>query len=142
MPRESKIKFFYQYRRFSLSHRLKLRFFLQSIFKKEGKKLSSIHFIFCDDAYLLKLNNRWLNHNTYTDIITFNFGNPDKIEGEVYISIERVRENAKLYKNSFLSELMRVMIHGALHLCGYEDKTRVQKDEMRKMENNWLKQYN
>ncbi len=138
MPVESKIKFFYQYRSFSLDNRGKLKTFLQSIFKREGKKLSSLHYVFCDDAYLLKLNKRWLDHNTYTDIITFNLGRPDKIEGEIYISIERVRENAKLYENGFSGELKRVMIHGVLHLCGYKDNKGRDNTQMRELENKYL----
>lgn len=141
MPGESKIKFFYPYRDFSLVNRRLLKNFLASLIKKEGKRFNSLHYVFCDDAYLVKLNKHWFKHDTYTDIITFNLGTPSLIKGEIYISVERVRENAQIYKTSISGELKRVMIHGALHLCGYKDKKPSEKLKMRNLEDKYLKEY-
>tara|TARA_B100000614_G_C14491851_1_gene471056 strand:+ start:431 stop:862 length:432 start_codon:yes stop_codon:yes gene_type:complete len=91
--------------------------------KSENKILGNISYIFCSDEYLHKINLKHLNHDTLTDIITFDYCEKSVINGDLYISIERVTENAKLYDNSIEKELHRVMIHGILHLCGYNDKT-------------------
>tara|TARA_Y100000766_G_scaffold142228_1_gene122320 strand:+ start:3569 stop:4000 length:432 start_codon:yes stop_codon:yes gene_type:complete len=91
--------------------------------KNENKILGDISFIFCSDEYLHKINLKHLNHDTLTDIITFDYCENSVINGDLYISIERVKENAKLYDNSIEKELHRVMIHGIMHLCGYNDKT-------------------
>ena len=99
----------------------------------------SLNYIFCTDEYLREINIQFLKHKTYTDIITFNY-NPSKteIEGEIYISIDRVRENADTYKTDFLTELNRVMIHGVLHLLGYNDKNKSEKRAMREKEDSYL----
>jgi probable rRNA maturation factor len=118
----------------------KLKVFIQRIFVLEKQSLQSLTYIFCDDEYLLGINKRFLNHNYYTDIITFCLSTKGQpIEGEIYISTERVFENSKTYKVSFQKELERVMFHGALHLCGYKDKTLTQKKEMREKEDRYLK---
>lgn len=104
----------------------------------EGFSLGDLQYIFCDDNYLLQLNIKYLNHDTLTDIITFNYNIGKQINGEVYISIERVKENAQTFQVSFENELTRVMGHGVLHLCGYKDKTKSQQLEMRNKENEFL----
>ena len=126
----------------SLKDRTRLRQFLVSLFKKEGKKLGDLQYIFCSDDYLLDINRQYLNHDYYTDIITFDLsekGHP--INAEIYISVDRVQDNAREYGNSIKKELHRVIFHGALHLCGYKDKTAAQQKEMRQMEEQYLSKY-
>ncbi|MAW65233.1 MAG: rRNA maturation RNase YbeY [Flavobacteriales bacterium] len=91
--------------------------------RNENKVSGDISYIFCSDEYLHKINFKHLNHNTLTDIITFDYCEENIVNGDLYISIERIRENAKLYNNTIENELHRVMIHGIMHLCGYKDKT-------------------
>ena len=134
----SKICFFYQDVKFSLVNRGKLKSFIQTIFKKEGKKLISINYIFCTDRALLKINRQFLNHNFYTDIITFDLSETNSILGEIYISIDRVKENSKILGTTFKSELHRVIFHGALHLCGYNDKKMGEKEKMKEKEDSYL----
>lgn len=125
-----------------LKERKKLKIFLLSVFKKNKKSLESISFIFCTDEFLLDINQRFLNHDFYTDVITFNLSkNKSQIEAEVYISIDRVKENAIIEKTTQQTELHRVIFHGVLHLCGYDDKEKPAKIFMRKMENKLLNQY-
>ena len=102
--------------------------------------LASLQFIFCSDDFLLDINKQYLKHNYYTDIITFNLG-ADVIEGEIYISIDRVKENAANYNTSFKRELHRVIFHGVLHLCGYKDKLNEEKMIMRAKEVRYLQEY-
>ena len=123
----------------SLKDRTRLRQFLVSLFKKEGKKPGDLQYIFCSDDYLLDINRQYLNHDYYTDIITFDLsekGHP--INAEIYISVDRVRDNAREFGSSVKKELQRVIFHGALHLCGYKDKTAAQQKEMRQMEEKYL----
>ena len=127
---------------FSFKERTALKKFIAEIFKKEGKKLDSINYIFCSEKYLLKLNQQYLSHDTFTDIITFEYsdrGSP--VLSDIYISTERVRANAKLFGTSFNTELHRVIFHGALHLCGYKDKKESQRKIMREKENHYLYEY-
>ncbi len=105
----------------------------------EGKKEGDINYIFCDDMYLLKINQDYLNHDTYTDIVTFDYSVGNELNGEIYISIERVRENAVEYNEDIEEELRRVIIHGILHMCGYKDKTEDEGRVMREKENEKLK---
>lgn len=107
---------------------------IQRLIQAEKASLSQLNFIFCSDEALLKINIEYLNHDTYTDIITFPYAKPPDIEGDIFISIDRVRENATHFGNSFEEELRRVMSHGVLHLCGYGDKTAEEKKQMRKKE--------
>lgn len=116
-----------------------LRKFLSSIFAEEGVEFRSVSYIFCSDNYLLKLNQKYLNHNTFTDILTFTLsGTSLPIISEIYISIERVKENAKKLNESYENELHRVMIHGILHLCGYKDHSKTEKVLMRQTEDYYL----
>ena len=123
---------------FELAHPEQLIFWIKSILEKEQKELVQLTFILCDDAYLIEINKEYLDHDTYTDIITFPYLEPPLIEGDIFISIERVAENAKHYQVSFEQELHRVMIHGVLHLCGYPDKTDEEAKQMRAKENEAL----
>lgn len=126
----------------TLKDRLLLKAFLRSIFKKEGVKLESLRYIFCSDKYLLEINRQYLNHDDYTDIITFNLADKSlPVMGEIYISVDRVKENARQFSTSFRQELHRVIFHGALHLCGYKDKTSKEEKLMREKENQCLALY-
>lgn len=136
------IRFFFPYNNFSLTNRNDLKLFIQKIFKKEKTHLTSMNYIFCSDEYLLQINQQFLKHDTYTDIVTFNLSaDPKRVEGEIYISVERVKENAKAHNTSFKNEIHRVIMHGALHLCGYKDKLKDEKLTMRKMEDRYLNLY-
>lgn len=104
----------------------------------EGYELGDISYVFCDDDYLHKLNVEFLNHDTFTDIISFDYRMGKQINGEIFISIPRVAENASIYKVSFNQELHRVMIHGVLHYCGYKDKTPEEETLMRTKEDQAL----
>jgi probable rRNA maturation factor len=124
-----------------LKERGKLKRFLLSLFKKEKKKLKEIHFIFCSDAYLLNINQKHLQHDFLTDIITFDLSESEEITAEIYISVDRLKENAKTFHVSFLNEAHRLVFHGSLHLCGYKDKTKKEKEEMRAKEDHYLQTY-
>ncbi|MBX2925821.1 MAG: rRNA maturation RNase YbeY [Chitinophagaceae bacterium] len=138
----AEIRFFFEYTPVSLADRKKLKGFLEQIFRKEKKKLHSLHYIFCSDEYLLQINKDFLNHHYYTDIITFELSTvPASIQGEIYISVERVKENAAHMQTSFKNELHRVIFHGALHLCGYNDKLKEEIITMRKKEDRLLDLY-
>ena len=121
-----------------------LRLWMQKVAKLHQCHIEQIDFIFCSDDYLLHINQQFLAHDTFTDIITFDYSLPSKavsrvISGEIYISIERVKENANTFKTSYVNELHRVMIHGVLHLCGFKDKKAQEQKEMRKQEDVALK---
>ena len=135
------VHFFFPYQNFSLTQRTELKSFIREIFKKENKKLLSLQYVFCTDEYLLEINRQYLQHDFYTDIITFELGTAEKIDGEIYISAERVKENAQLMQISFKEELHRVIFHGVLHLCGYKDKLKTEKLEMRTKEDRLLQLY-
>ena len=127
---------------FQLQERRRLKAFILSMFKLEKTPLEELHYIFCPDAYLLELNMAYLKHDTYTDIITFSLSEKDApIISDIYISIDRVRENATILKTTFKEELHRVLFHGVLHLCGYSDKTKKEQHEMRRREDYYLKKY-
>jgi probable rRNA maturation factor len=123
----------------TLNDRTGLKKLISSVFRKEGVKLAGLNYIFCTDKRLLKINQDFLKHDYYTDIITFEL-NPkgQPIEGEIYISVDRVKENAHSLGISFRQELLRVILHGALHLCGYKDKTASQIKEIRQKEEFYL----
>ena len=111
---------------------------IKAVFVSEGKRFEEINYIFCDDEYLLKINKEYLNHDYYTDIITFDNSVSSLIMSDIYISVERVKENASHYVVDFMDELRRVMIHGVLHLCGYKDKTTEEQELMTVKENEKL----
>jgi probable rRNA maturation factor len=127
----------------TLSDRTQLKEFLKKITKKEKCPIASVDFIFCSDEHLLSINRSFLNHDYYTDIITFDLtpkGENDVV-AEIYISTERVKENAILYTTTFKRELHRVIFHGILHLCGYKDKKAAQQKTMRGKEEEYLNLY-
>ncbi len=124
---------------FKLKEKTKLKSWIKIITEKEKHILGDINYIFCSDDELLEINQKHLNHNTFTDIITFDYTEAKKINSDIFISIDRVAENAEKFKVSFDDELHRVMIHGILHLCGYKDKTKADAELMRKKENASLK---
>lgn len=131
----ARINFFTHDISFKISKPRKTKQWILDVLAREKKKLVEINYIFCSDAHLLSINKEYLNHNTLTDIITFdNSEAAPEIEGDIFISIERVIDNAKKLKTSFDDELDRVLIHGVLHLVGYGDKTPAEKLRMRKTE--------
>jgi rRNA maturation RNase YbeY len=140
--KRTKVHFFSPDIRSSLKNTVDLKLFIESIFRKEKRGLSSINYIFCSDKTILEINKKYLNHDFYTDVITFSLSPNNKpITAEVYISVERVRDNAKKLGVSIKSELHRVLFHAALHLCGYNDKKKKDIEIMRKKENMLLNQY-
>jgi len=120
-----------------------LKQFIELLFKKEKKGLYELTYVFCSDEYLLGINRDFLQHDYYTDIITFDLSeNPKQIIGEIYVSIDRIKDNAKTLNTSLKEETLRVLFHGALHLCGYKDKTKTDIIKMRKKEEQYLSLYN
>jgi rRNA maturation RNase YbeY len=101
----------------------------------------TLNYIFCDDAYLLELNKKYLSHDTYTDIITFDYTTENQLSGDIFLSVERIRENAGIYGVEFKEELLRVMSHGLLHLMGYKDKTEADSEIMREKENECIEMF-
>ncbi len=133
------INFFSEEIDFRIKNKNKVRKWIVSVLEAHDKIPGCINFIFVNDEYLLQINQKYLQHKTYTDIITFDQSSkPELVEGDIFISIERVKENASKFIIKFNKELERVMIHGILHLIGYQDKTPCQQDEMRKKENRYL----
>ena len=119
----------------SISH---LDSYIKEAIANEQKKLGEINYIFCDDDYLLEKNQTYLNHDTYTDIITFDYSEENSVSGDIFISIERLKENARKFAVPFDTELRRVMIHGVLHLIGYKDESDKEKKLMREKEDFYL----
>ena len=109
------------------------------VLSSEGRLGLTIAYIFCSDDYLLSMNRKHLNHDTLTDIITFDYGEGREVAGDIFISVDRVQENAQTYGVPFLNELHRVMSHGLLHLCGYDDKSDKEKNVMRTKEEEKMK---
>ena len=133
------IRFFTEDIKFELKKKSELKKWIDSVVTENNKETESINYIFTSDLYLLEINQKYLNHNTLTDIITFNnSSSKNNIEADIFISIERVMDNARALKTQFTEELHRVMIHGVLHLIGFDDKTEQEKSEMRKKENHYL----
>ena len=126
----------------SLRSRTELKTFINKQCLKEGIHIETLQYVFCSDAFVLDINKRFLNHNFYTDIISFDLSEQKgRLIGDVYISIDRVKENAKTEGNLYTHELLRVIFHGALHFCGYKDKKPADQKMMRTMEDKWLKAY-
>src|SRR5687768_3639532 len=135
----STIHFFYEDIDFHFAAIRKTKSWIKDVIRTENRQLGELNYIFCSDAFLTNVNLQYLHHNTLTDIITFDTSEDlHLIEGEIYISIERVNENAKKFKAPFDQELHRVMVHGVLHLVGYSDKAAQQKKIMRKKEDAYL----
>lgn len=133
------VKFINHDRKLTIPNKRKIRELIELIFRKEKQKLGSLHYIFCSDEYLLQMNRDFLKHDYYTDIITFDLSSDEATEGEIYISLDRVKDNALSFSQSYYKELLRVIIHGALHLCGYKDKTSNDVKMMRKIEDHYLR---
>lgn len=141
MSSKSKVFFFFEKNAITLQNRAHLKKYIETIFRKEKKQLASLNYIFCSDKRLLEINRQFLKHDFYTDIISFELSASKFTEGEVYISIDRVKENARLLEISIKSEICRVIFHGALHLCGYGDKSKSEQLIMREKEDFYLNLY-
>lgn len=138
----NKVFFHYTAQSFSLSNKKRIKQFIELLFKLEKKPLNRIDYIFCSDEYLLQINKQHLQHDYYTDIITFELSQNNLTEAEIYISVERVKENAYILSTTFKNEILRVLFHGALHLCGYKDKSKKEEKLMRQKEEEYLIMYN
>ncbi len=135
------VQFFFSGITISLTQRNKLKRFIETLFHNEHKELEQLNYIFCSDEFLLGINQQYLRHDDYTDIITFDLSSGSAINGEIYISAARVKENASSMKQTISRELHRVIFHGALHLCGYKDKTKKDQMVMRAAEEKYLSLY-
>lgn len=136
------IRFFNNDVKLTINNKLLLKRWIKQIALKHGMETGDLNIIFCSDEKLLDINRQFLGHNYYTDIITFDYCTEDTIEGELYISIDTVKANAVEYKQLFLDELHRVIIHGVLHLCRFDDHSNKQKHIMREKENEALELLN
>jgi rRNA maturation RNase YbeY len=135
----AEINFFKEDVTFTLREQSRLKTWIRKAFRKEKRRFESLNYIFCSDTYLLQLNKQYLRHNTFTDIITFDTRlTPEELSADIYISVERVLENAHSFQSGFQNELKRVIIHGALHIMGYSDKSQAEKSIMRKKEDAYL----
>ncbi len=135
------IKIFYDNIDFRLKGSNKIKKLIKKVISNEKKNSDDLIFIFTTDDKLIEINKEFLKHNYYTDIIAFNYSNGRNIRGEIYISIDTVKYNAYNYKVSLIIEILRVMIHGTLHLCGYDDRTDKMQKAMRKLEEKWISEY-
>jgi probable rRNA maturation factor len=136
------VYFFFQHTKVVLANRSDLKRFIIALFKKEKTELTSLNYIFTTDKELLNINKQYLKHDTYTDIVTFDLsGKAKPKQGEIYVSYDRVKENAQAHSSSISKEFHRVIFHGALHLCGYRDKTAADKKKMREKEDYYLNRY-
>ena len=136
----NKINFFLEETNYRISKKGLLRLWLSKAVSMENKRVGELNIIICNDEYLHKMNIDFLQHDTLTDIITFDNSDEDLISGDIFISIDRVKENAAIFSITIKEELNRVIIHGVLHLCGYGDKTEVEKEIMTSKENFYLAQ--
>ena len=127
---------------FELENEPKVKKWILAVVSAQGKRVGNLNYLFCDDAYLINVNRTYLNHDTYTDIITFDYVEGNVVSGDIMISVERVRENAGLFNSSFEQELRRVIIHGVLHLLGQADKSDEDAAEMRRKEDSALALWN
>lgn len=134
-----KIRFYYDNVTFRIRGVIETRKLIEKVTSKEKYLTGDLNFIITNDKRIKRINNEFLNHDYFTDVIAFNYSNSKIMNGEIYISIDTVRRNAHNYKISLKNELTRVMIHGTLHLCGYEDKKIKERSLMREKEDYWLK---
>lgn len=135
------ITFFSEQVPFTLKNKIKIRNWINNSIENEQSILGSVNYIFTSDKYLLDINKEYLNHDYFTDIITFNYCHENQISGDIYISIDTVKNNSQRFDVSFVDELHRVMIHGVLHLIGFDDLTEEQKEIMRQKENEYLERF-
>ena len=135
-----KVAFYNADSKYRLQKKKETILLIKNVFNIEGRILNSVHYIFCTDTYLLHINKEFLQHDFYTDIVTFDLSNsPNETIGEIYISKDRVIDNAKMLKIPKHQEMLRVIIHGALHLCGYKDKKKSEITQMREKEDYFLR---
>ncbi|MDX1753446.1 MAG: rRNA maturation RNase YbeY [Salinimicrobium sediminis] len=132
---------FYSENVFELEHSSQFETWIKEVIASEGKKVGEISFIFCDDEYLLEINQQYLDHDTYTDIISFDNSVGNVLNGDIFISTERVAENASEYGVTFEEEIKRVIVHGVLHFCGYKDKSKEEAQLMRTKEEEKMKMF-
>jgi rRNA maturation RNase YbeY len=123
---------------FELPYEQEYSLWISKVISSEGRKEGEINYIFCDDLYLLEINQKYLGHDTFTDIISFDYSVGKELHGDIYISVERVKENAKEFEVDFKEEIRRVMVHGILHYCGYKDKSDKDKMLMRSKEDGYI----
>lgn len=135
---DGSIEFFSEEIDFQLENQVQINNWLSVVAKSENKTLGELSFIFCTDEYLHNINVQYLNHDTYTDIITFDYSEGNILAGDIFISIQRVQENAKSFNVDFFDELCRVLVHGVLHLMGYKDKSIEEQQTMRAKEDFYL----
>ncbi len=138
----SKIIFHLEDVKFKLLSRNALKSWIREVIQTEGKQAGDISFILCSDEYLLDINRRYLSHDYYTDVITFDYSDGRIVSGDIYISIDRVKDNATIYKVKTIEEMKRVMIHGVLHLIGYKDDSENSKSKMRYLETMYIAHFN
>lgn len=134
----NKVFFHYADRQLSIRHKNKIKSFIETIFRQEKRPLERIDYIFCSDEYLLAINKAHLQHDYYTDIITFDLSNSNQTVAEIYISLDRVADNAQTLQQPLYKETLRVIFHGALHLCGYKDKKKKEENIMRQTEDKYI----
>lgn len=136
------VRFNYTDTKLPITNKRGLKYFIPTIFHQENSLYDSIDFIICSDKTILQINNDYLDHDYYTDIITFQLNEKDcPIIGEIYISVDRIKENATIHNEPLEKEILRVMFHGCLHLCGYKDKTKTEIKKMREKEEFYIAQY-
>lgn len=132
------VRYFTEDIKFNYKERRRTSKWLKLVAESEIRRLGDVSVIFCSDPYILDVNLKYLQHDYFTDIITFDYCEGDTLSGDLFISIDSVRENAAFYKTEFEEELNRVIVHGVLHLIGYDDHTEADKKEMRSKENYYL----
>jgi rRNA maturation RNase YbeY len=138
---DSTICFYNEDVTYRLLYKEKIRLWLLAVIEQEKKQAGDISFIFCSDEYLLEINRQYLSADYLTDVITFDFTEENHISGDIFISVDRVKENAKQYKQKYYREMLRVVLHGILHLCGYKDKTGKEEKQMRGKEDYYLQKF-
>lgn len=136
-----RINLFVDYPRAPKFERVRLTALVRRILKEEDKIADSLNIVLVSDDYLLEVNRKFLNHNYRTDVISFDLADTDSIEGEIYVSVDRARVQARRYDVPLEKEVLRLIVHGVLHLCGWDDKTRSQKLRMRKRENAFIESF-
>ena len=134
-----KIRIFYDNIDFRIRSWRKIKKLVEKVISEEDKISGDLNFIITNDTVLKEINFKFLSHDYFTDVISFNYDYQNKLAGEIYISIDTVKRNAKNYKVSYSDELLRVIIHGVLHICEYDDKKDEERKEMRRLENLWMK---